>query len=49
MDDRAFKNSVKLNIKDTAVYFPVKPYNVQEAYMGSVIEALDKKQNALYN
>ncbi|CAD8209823.1 unnamed protein product [Paramecium octaurelia] len=37
----------KLNIENTEIYFPHKPYDVQVKYMESVVQILDKKYNGL--
>ncbi|CAK81354.1 unnamed protein product (macronuclear) [Paramecium tetraurelia] len=37
----------KLNIENTEIYFPHKPYDVQVKYMESVVQILDKKCNGL--
>ncbi|CAD8174994.1 unnamed protein product [Paramecium octaurelia] len=47
IDSNMCKKQVQLMIDNTPVHFPHQPYEVQKAYMESVIQALNKKQNAL--
>ncbi|CAK71705.1 unnamed protein product (macronuclear) [Paramecium tetraurelia] len=47
IDSNMCNEQVQLMIDNTPVYFPHQPYEVLKVYMESVINALNKKQNAL--
>ncbi len=40
LDEKTFKSSTKITLKDIEVYFPFEPYNIQKDFMNGVIEAL---------
>ncbi|CAD8081325.1 unnamed protein product [Paramecium sonneborni] len=47
IDQKLCNDQKQLNIGNTMIYFPYKPYDVQKQYMESVIQILDKGQNGL--
>ena len=47
IDYSKIENQCEIQIKETPIFFPYKPYTLQVDYMRSIIEALDNKQNAL--
>ncbi|CAD8198204.1 unnamed protein product [Paramecium pentaurelia] len=47
IDQELCQKQEKLNLENTVIYFPHKPYDVQIKYMENVVQILDKKFNGL--